>query len=155
MYTYTQSFAGVPLSQLGDKRNSLLEFFGSLTDYTLRDIDLDVLEDFDFEDDDEFKNQCTMLISWLMASKEKLARAGYKLESSYHGSDDEPRILGKYFDDGIPEFGAGRLKVKENFDKASALEKEAIELFSDFPMELFAALPESWGPGVWANNHSS
>ena len=156
MYTYTRTFAGVALNQFNKPsvtNKVFLEFLANLGEYALADIDLDILDDFEL--DKESNELATSLLNWLMDNKKALINAGYDLHNDYNGADDNPVILGKYIDIGLPDIGANKFNIKKNMDMLLKMEEEAIELFKTLPENVFFALPDFWGPGVWFNQHSS
>ncbi len=156
MYTYTKTFAGVALNQFDTRsvENELfLEFLPNLGEYALTDVDLDILDDFEL--DQKSEALCKELLNWLIDNKEALVNAGYDFHHDYNGATDNPVILGKYIDIGLPDIGANKFDIKKNMDMLLKMEEEAIELFKTFPKNVFFALPVCWEPGVWFNQHSS
>jgi hypothetical protein len=156
MYTYTKTFAGVALNQFDTRsvENELfLEFLENLGEYDLADVDLDILDDFKL--DPKSEALCKEMLNWLIDNKEALVNAGYDFHHDYNGADKNPVILGKYIDIDLPDIGANKFNVKKNMDMMLKMEQEAVELFKTLPENIYFALPDFWGPGVWFNQHSS
>ena len=101
-------------------------------------------------------NMTIRFLTWFSMHVSTFEALGYKVNTDYHGSDDEPIILGKYVDDlfNIPDFGADRMDFA-NLDKLKMLSCEFTNLFNTLDDDIKKELMDSKMLGVWFNNHSS
>lgn len=161
MYTYTQTFYGVPLTQLYDYGVSESDNFKAMLEglTELEDIDsvlgLDLESYFsDYEPSEEDKKLFSMFIDWIKENEKSLKDLGFSFSSNYHGGDEYPRIFGVYGGISLPDTGCMKIDTSK-FILVIETERKVKELFSTIPKELIVRFSPLGQAGFWANNHSS
>lgn len=158
MYTYTQTFFGVPLSQFyGQPNENFKEILQGLTS-------LDTIENVLSLNVDEYlksykatsqeKQWFVLFLEWMNLHTAELKELGFYFASNYHGGDEYPMIFGAYGGISLPDAGCEQIDTS-GFNEVVKTEKQVKQLFSTMPQELIDAFPYFGKAGFWANDHSS
>lgn len=165
MYTYTQLFIGIPLSQFHNelipiKSKDFIEDLGFIMEIE-QDIEGFINKDYEHEGNDYestsfFLKKLQSLKSENSEFQEFCLEHEVGFHSNYHGGDDAPLIFGFYIDKllPIPDMGLGPFSI--DLVKINQLQdtfRRFLHLLLD--EKTFKNLDEDKLIGVFYNNHSS
>jgi hypothetical protein len=163
MYTFSEIFVGIPLSQFGQGLNPSRSknIINELSEYVGEDLSLERLEVFLDDASEDVKEILNRLIEFRDGNTLPEFQdfiTDYKLDfrTDYNGGDENPSIFGFYINELMPIPDVGLAPFSEDVRTIYML-KDRMELFcySIFGEKNYKDLEADKMIGVFWNNHSS
>lgn len=163
MYTYSEIFVGIPLSQFNTNLmpSKSKEIVNEMATYTEEDLSLKRLEDFLDDSSNELKEIMQKLIDFrngriLNEYYDFITDYDLDFKSNYNGGEENPLVFGFYINElmPIPDIGLGVFSedVATIYKLQDRMKKFCYEIFGE---KIFNDLDDDKLIGVFWNNHSS